>query len=483
MALPGRRHERLETPESGAAMADDQIALMAHLMRRVGVGATRDELEQLVTRPYEEVVEELLHPEQFSDPDQDVLDRYLPTSASPELPTGWASRWIYNLANGPRPLREKMALFWHQLFATAYFKSSHARTSVAQIDLFREQGLGNMRQILLELSRDPAMIHWLDNAENHAHAVNENYGRELLELFSMGVGNYSEDDIKAAARAFTGWTFTQPIPIYPYSTTDAAFRYDEADHDTEEKTFLGETVVDGEDVIDVIVRQQACARFIARHLYSFFVADEPGVPSWHETPPRDPAAIDALAATFTASNGDIREVMRTLLNSEFFKAARFLRVKSPVEFVGGAIKLAGAPRFPDRSVAKLSNVVILMGQALMNPTSVEGWHTGQEWLDSGTLTERVNFAVQQVTDTSKPGIASIIARVAAAGDATPEQLVDRCLDLVGPLEVSAQTHATLVERAEEGGPLSFSNGASEEAEGRIGRVVQLIVSAPEYQFA
>ena len=167
-------------------MADDRIELMAHLMRRVGVGASRDQLEALAERPYEDVVEELLHPENVSDIDRDALDRYFPTSFSPDTPMMWASRWIYDLANSPRPLREKMALFWHHVFATGWFKSEHGPSLVAQIDLFRENGLGNMRQILLDLSRDPAMIHWLDNSENHADAVNENFGRELLELFSMG---------------------------------------------------------------------------------------------------------------------------------------------------------------------------------------------------------------------------------------------------------------------------------------------------------
>ena len=128
----------------------------------------------------------------------------------------WASRWIYSLANTERPLREKMALFWHHVFATGWFKSENGPAMVRQIDLFRENGLGNMRQILIDLSHDPAMIHWLDNSENHGVSINENYGRELLELFSMGIGAYTEDDIKSAARAFTGWTFKQPIPLYPY---------------------------------------------------------------------------------------------------------------------------------------------------------------------------------------------------------------------------------------------------------------------------
>jgi uncharacterized protein (DUF1800 family) len=464
---------------------DDQIALMAHLMRRVGVGARRDELEVLAERPYEEVVEELLHPEAFTDPDQDVLDRYLAAgSLATEIMSVPGSRWIYNMANGPRPLREKMALFWHQVFATAYFKSAHARAMAAQIARFRENGLGNMRQILLDLSRDPVMIDWLDNSENHADAVNENYGRELLELFSVGIGSYTEDDVKAVARAFTGWTFQQPWPRYPYSEgVIPVFKFDATDHDTEEKTFLGQTIVDGEDVIEILVKEEACARFIARHLYNFFVADEVPVPSWSETPPLDQAAIDTLVATFVESDGDIREVVRTLLNSDFFKEARFKRIKSPAEFVGGVIKLAGAPQFPDLSVTKLAPAAALMGQTLMNPPSVEGWHTGQEWLDSGTLTERVNFAVKNVTDISQPGVASIVERVAAAGDATPDEFVDRCLDLCGPLEFSDHSRATLVAFAEEEGTLSFDNGASKEAAIRIGRMVQLIVSAPEYQFA
>ena len=463
-------------------MADDGIQLMAHLMRRVGVGASRDELEALAERPYEQVVEELLDPEQIDDPNQELLDRYFPTSISPDTPMMWASRWIYDLANSPRPLREKMALFWHHVFATGWFKSENGPVLIEQIELFRENGLGNMRRILLDLSRDPAMIHWLDNSENHATSINENYGRELLELFSMGIGAYTEDDIKVAARAFTGWTFEQPIPLYPFGGYASTFKFDAADHDSEPKTFLGEPVVDGGDVIDVIVKQEACARFIARHLYNFFVADEPQVPSWSETAPRDPAAIDALVATFTESDGDIREVMRTLLNADWFKAAQFQRVKSPTELVGGAIKLAGSSSFPEPSIARLAPAAMVMGQKLMDPPSVEGWHTGKEWLDAGTLTERVNFAVEQVMDISKPGIASIVGRVAAAGDATPEQFVDRCLDLCGPLDVSAQTRTALVEFAEEEGTLSFDNGASEQAADRIGRMVQLIVAAPEYQF-
>ena len=467
-------------------MADERIALMAHLMRRVGVGATRDELEVLAERPYEQVVEELIHPEdQEPDSYNDALDRYFPSAFSPDTPQTRASRWIYDLANSKRPLLEKMALFWHHVFATGWFKSEHGPALVAQLETFRGNSLGSLRDILLDLAHDPAMINWLDNSENHSYAVNENFGRELLELFTMGIGTYTETDVKMAARAFTGWTFTQPIPLYPYGGYGSRFHYDASDHDDSEKTFLGHTGnFNGEEIIDIIVQQEACARFISRHLYNFFVADEPQVPSWSETEPQDPAAIERLMESFQRSEGDMREVMRTLLNADFFKQARFKRVKSPTELVGGAIKLAGSSPIPDVSIVKLAGAIVVMGQKLLDPPSVEGWHTGKEWVDGGTLTERVNFAVEQVMDTRKPGMHSIVARISASGDPVePEQFVDQCLDLVGPIEASDDTRSVLREFADSEGALTFGNDDERsESEARIGRMIQLIVASPEYQF-
>ncbi len=467
-------------------MADDRIALMAHLMRRVGVGATRDQLEVLAKRPYEEVVEELIHPDdQEPDAYNDALDRYFPTGFTADTPQGRASRWIYDLANSKMPLREKMAMFWHHVFATGWFKIEHGPALIAQLETFRVNSLGNLRQILLDLAHDPAMIHWLDNSENHSYAVNENFGRELLELFTMGIGTYSEDDVKMAARAFTGWTFTQPVPLYPYGGHSSQFRYDPADHDDSEKTFLGHSGnLNGEDIIDIIVQQDDCARFISRHLYNFFVADEPQVPSWSETEALDPAAIEMLMKSFTESDGDMRAVMRTLLNADFFKEARFKRVKSPTELVGGALKLAGSDPIPGPAVAGLAGAIVVMGQKLLDPPSVEGWHTGKEWVDGGTLTERVNFAVDQVMDTKKPGMRSIVARISASGEPVdPEQFVDQCLDLTGTFEASDETRTVLREFADADGALTFGDDDERsESEARIGRMIQLIVASPEYQY-
>jgi len=467
-------------------VAESDVALLAHLMRRAGFGASRAELDAYAGRSYESVVEELLHPEDQPDVDDDILRRYFPGLVHQDSPGTWNARWIYRMVNSRRPLEEKLALFWHGLFATGWDKSEHTPSSLSQIELFRRVGLQPLQTILLELSRDPAMIYWLDNSENHRDAPNENYGRELMELFSMGLGNYSEQDVKMAARAFTGWTVTQPIPIYPYGYYPSHFVYRAEDHDDSEKTFLGETGrFNGEDIVAIIVKQPATARFIARHLYNFFVADEPQVPAWQQTPPADPEAIEALIAAYNATGGDIRSILRVLFNSDFFKEARFRRVKSPIELVVGTVKLSGAHRQPEPGLLALPGAAGLMGQRLMNPPTVEGWHTGKEWIDGGTLNERVNFAANEIGDVRKPGVQAIAAELKSSGaPLTPAAFVDRCLELAGPLDASSTTRAALLRFAESGGELRFGSEAEqEESRGRVARMLQLIVASPEYQFA
>ncbi len=463
-------------------MARTDLALVAHLMRRAGFGASRAELERLAEKDYAEIVEDLLHPERFPDVPEDILRRY----NDGEAIDVWASRWIFRMVNSPRQLQEKTALFWHQVFATAWYKGEHTVSMFQQIDMLRRFGLSNTRTILIELSKNPAMIFWLDNNENHKDEPNENYGRELLELFSMGVGNYTEQDIKQAARAFTGWTFTQPIPLYPYGHHTPSFVYNDDDHDHSVKTFLGETGrFNGEDIVDIIVRQPAAARFIARHLYNFFVADEPQVPAWNTVPPQDPDAIKSLEDAYFESGGDIRSVLRVLFNSDFFKNARQMRVKSPVELVASTVKLAGTHRFPDTTLTSLADASAVMGQHLLNPPTVEGWHTGKEWIDGGTLNDRVNFAVDHIADLDNPGVQDVIARLRSNGDTVPpEEFVDRVLELTGPIEAGEETRDGLMEYAESCGELTFRT-AEETAEStaRVGRMLQLVVASREFQFA
>ena len=466
-------------------MSSTDLALIAHLIRRAGFGATREELEEYAEQSYEDIVEDLLHPERFPEVADDIVVRYWLELNNPDSVEPWNTRWLYRMVNTERPLEEKMALFWHHVFATSVGKSEHGPSSNAQIDLFRRNAASDMRTILVDLAKDPAMIHWLDNSENHSDQPNENWGRELLELFSMGVGNYTEEDIKMASRAFTGWTFIQPIPLDPYGRYPSEFIYREDDHDDSEKTFLGHSGrLNGEDIIDIIVKQPATARFISRHLYNFFVADEPQVPSWNDVPPRDPEAVDALCDVYFESDGDVGAMLRLLFNSDFFKDARFAKVKSPTELVAGTIKLAGTHTFPEPSLHGAPAAAGLMGQHLMTPPTVEGWHTGREWIDCGTLAERVNFAVNELADQTLPGVRAIADRLASEERAlTPDEFVDRTLDLVGPMTVESHTREALLDYANSGGDLRF--GTDEEREkssARVGRMIQFIVASVDYQF-
>jgi len=474
-------------------MAHSDIAVMAHLLRRAGFGATREELERYVAQGYEATVEALLHPENAPPAlaDEDLIRRYHVDENSLMLIDSCQTYWLYRMIHTRRPLEEKIALFWHGVFATGYTKLNQPKAILTQIDMFRRYGLGSFRTLLQQVSRDPAMLFWLDNKDNHRDAVNENYGREILELFSMGVGNYTEDDVRQCSRAFTGWTMRNATlhtarvardSVWPYGRLDWQFLYRQDDHDDGPKTFLGHTgAFDGDELIDIICRQPATARFIARHLYNFFVADEPQVPAWPTVPPRDPEAIATLMHTFVRSSYDIRTVLRVLFNADFFKQATFAKVKSPAEMVVSTVRLTGGYGFPAVEDIDLALETGYMGQQLLDPPSVEGWHTGSEWINTATLMARVNFAARQFADLEQPGIRAIIAHLRAQGPAlSPAQLVDACLDLLGPLTVAPSTRQELIAHTAADGDLRFD---SDDAAARIRDLLQLIVSLREYQLA
>ena len=471
-------------------MSNQDIALMAHLMRRAGFGATWDELEGYVARGYEPVVEELLHPADPQNMPDDIIRRYHTDQYELRQLDGAAANWMYRMVTTRCPLEEKIALFWHGLFATGYSKLNQARSLLNQIDMFRRLGLGSLRATLVELSRDPAMIVWLDNNDNHKGAINENYGRELLELFSMGIGNYTELDIKECARAFTGWTLGNAEymavragkdSIWPYGRIAWHFDYRDHDHDDGEKTFLGETGnFNGEDIINIIVRQEATARFICTRLFQFFAADE--------VDEDGEKAVQSMMSSYFSSGYEIRSVMRTLFNSDYFTSekARYTRVKGPVEMVVGAIRLAGSYRTPTLGVHQVAQQASFMGQGLLQPPSVEGWHEGLEWIESGSLVERVNFVSKELGDIHKPGVRAIIDRLASenGGVLSPEELVDRCLDLVGPTTVSEQTRGTLIEYAATRGSVDLKgHQPGDDAEQRVGDVLRLVASTREFQLA
>ena len=468
-------------------MADQDLGLMGHLMRRAGFGATYEEREARACRGYEATVEELLNPVAQPDLEMDVLQRHFVEWKDLINLEAIQSYLTYRMINTKRPLEEKMGLFWHGILCTGNSKCEHGRQIQMQLEMFRRLGMGRFPDLLVELSRDPAMVFYLDNCMSHKGAINENYGRELLELFSMGVGmdghpNYTEDDVKVCARAFTGWTITNAIPRYPYGKYDSRFIYNPDDHDDEEKTFLGEVGRwNGEDVIEIIAKQPATARFVSRHLYNFFVADEPQVPAWQDTPPRDPDAIKLLEDEYFRSNYHIGSMLRVLFNSDFFKNARFAKVKSPAEAVVGTMRLVRDFTTPKPGLHSIAMEIRYMGQDLMNPPTVEGWHTGKEWIDSGTLVERINFAADQVGNVDLPGVRAIISRLGSEGGSiSAERLVDGCLDMLGGYELAEQTRARLVAHAEMRGEL---RPGTEEFAQRVGQMLQLIVATQEYQFA
>ncbi len=469
-------------------MSDTDIALMAHLMRRAGFGATRDELEKRVAKGYEATVEELVDPETFGVPpvDTDILFRYYPSLEIPGAPPNGRSRVVYHMIQTQRPLEEKMALFWHHLFATGNSKVDNPTELERQFRMFRTHGLGSYRNLLVELAKDPAMIYWLDNNENHKDQPNENWGRELLELFSMGVGNYTEQDVYECSRAFTGWTIRHKIPRQPLGRFYWNFEYRPEDHDDTEKVFLGHRGrFNGEDIIDIVVRQPATARFIARHLYNFFVADEVQVPAWQVTPPRDPVAINIIGDAFVNSGFDMRSTMRVLLNSDFFKeeAVRWAKVKSPLEIVVGTMRMVGDFQFPRPGLQPIGEEPGYQGQEIMNPPSVEGWHTGAEWIDSGALVRRINFAADRFSNIDMPGVQSIISRVKDKGAMSAGDLVENCLDLLGPLDVTEQTRQELTTLAQQGGDVRWdTEEAASTSARRVGDMLGLIVASREYQF-
>ena len=466
------------------------VSLMAHLMRRAGFGATRNELEGYLEDGYEATVDNLLDPGESGHMPDDIIRRYHVDQSELRQLDGAGAYWLYRMLTTSNPLEEKLALFWYGLFATGYAKLNQARALLNQIEMFRHYGFGSFRDLLVELSRDPAMILWLDNNENHKEAINENYGRELLELFSMGIGNYSEDDIKECAKAFTGWTLgnaeymsvrASKDSIWPYGRIAWHYEYRADDHDGGEKKFLGKVGnFNGEDIVDIIVTQEATARFLSTRLFQYFASDE--VDSDGEL------VISGMMEAYFQSGYKVSAVLRSLFNSDYFKSDKcmYSRVKGPVESVVGTVRLAGTYQEPTLDVHSLWAQTMFMGQGLLAPPTVEGWHEGVEWIDSGSLVERINFAAKELSDPTKDGVKDIIRRVTSNQKdlSDPEKLVDSCLDYMGPIQVQPDTREGLIEFAESQGAVQIQNGQPDEnASIQVARLIGMIASTREYQLA
>ncbi len=306
-------------------------------------------------------------------PLQPVVDRFFYWLRASRLETDRVAYWWANrMVQTGHPLQEKAALFWHGHFATNEDKVRDYRKMLQQLQLFQSHGLGNFRDLLIAASRDPAMLMFLDAGVNTKDSPNENFAREIMELFTMGVGHYSEADVQEAARAFTGWNFQ-----------GLQFVLNEAQHDTSDKTFLGRNgAFDGIDVIDIILEQPATARFIAAKLYRYFVNQQLDVD--------DEVQLGELLAELEF---DIGEYLKVLFRSRDFYSPDNMgaRIRSPVEFMAATyrlLELPGVPGVPDFNVVSGS-----LGQRLMHPPTVAGWSDGPSWITPSLLFERSNFVL------------------------------------------------------------------------------------------
>jgi uncharacterized protein (DUF1800 family) len=436
---------------------------IAHLYRRAGFGLSQRELKAAAARGREACIEELLHPEQVEDPLDarlaELTGELLDLSKLEDLQQ-W---WLYRMIHTRRPLQEKLTLFWHGHFATANSKVNDARLMLQQNRLLRERALGRFEDLLLCVARDPAMLVWLDNGASTRLKPNENFARELMELFTLGIGHYSEQEVREVARAFTGW-----------KRRDAEFLFDAKEHDDGAKTILGETRAwTGEDVVAALARHPATAERLADRLVRFFVADE-----------GRPALAARVARTFLESGGDLRASVGAILRSDEFWAedARRARVKSPTELVIGAIRELSST-MPLRPLPQL---MARMGQSLFNPPSVAGWDGGLAWIDTATLFERAGFANQLATQRGSKEDPWFDPAEWVQKGADAAAVLDAFADALLDGRVEPRTRAALEQylagRDKQGQPVPFK-ATPQALDEKVRGVVRLILSSPEYQLA
>jgi len=324
-----------------------------------------------IAREHGEGLGERVRPEGAQRRLQPVVDKFFYSLAANSIETQRLGLWWANrmLATN-RPLEEKLTLFWHGHFATGENKTRDYRMMLKQNEMFRAHAAGNLRELLVGILKDPGMLVYLDNGENIKSHPNENFGRELLELFSMGVGNYSEKDVREAARAFTGWT-----------NNVLEFKFDTEQHDAGQKIFLGQSgPFNGEDIIDIILKQPVTAEFVSAKLYKFFVRDEVSA-----------SVRTGLGQTFRSSGYQVKPMLKQLfLSRDFYsEPATATQIKSPVQLVVSTYKKLGLREVP--TIPDFGRMTAGLGQALFDPPNVAGWAGGRTWITPSTLLQRGNL--------------------------------------------------------------------------------------------
>lgn len=460
-----------------------------HLYRRAAFGAGPAELNDAVARGLPAALDQLFQGTAQADDIEQTLVAVGARTAERSNAFELRAWWLYAMINGGRPIHEKMVLFWHNHFATSIAKVQKTTWMFEQNRLIRKHALAKFGPFLHEMSKDVAMIVWLDNNSNLKAHPNENYAREVMELFSLGVGHYTEKDIREAARAFTGW-----------HTNGDEYDFNARFHDDGQKTVLGKTGDwNGDDVLDILLKRDDCGNFLVRKLYRYFISE------LHDPPAK---LIAPLAESFRKTDYDIADLVRRMISSRLFFSEHAYRqkIKSPVEFVIGAVRTVydGQPP-PQPLVGRLD----VMGQLLFAPPNVKGWPGGQSWLNTSTVLARVNFAQALVmgnlwSDVSRidvgapqfepppiPGQPAVkmpeeppppenedVARLLRDAKAVkPEEVVRVLLDAFLPGGVGDSAHAKLTAFVADGKP----TGAKLDRRAR--ETAHAILSMPEYQLA
>ena len=385
----------------------------AHLLRRVGFGGSAADIARLTLLGASGAVDSLLHPSGDDLP----FDAYPAAEALYEK-NGYKARiaaemwWLDRMLRTRHPFAEKMTLFWHGHFATSVLKVPPV-LMVRQIDLLRAQGLGNFPTLLRSVSVDPAMSIWLDNRANTKAHPNENFAREVMELFALGLGNYTESDIKESARALTGW-------VYDGKTRSVVFK--PRLHDEGTKTFLGQSGHFGlDDIVNIIAMQPIHQRFISRKLLEYFVYSDP-----------EPDLIEALAQTYALSGADIAKTVGAIVRSNVFFSSRAYRSmpKSPLDFTIGLLRFAGTQNVPVTLPSALSR----MGQEPLNPPSVKGWDGGPTWINTNTLLARFNFVNAFIATSAPKSLSKRTSSIATAPSSAPYLQPEAIVQAAGGLD-------------------------------------------------
>lgn len=458
----------------------------AHLLNRAGFGGTPEEIDKLAAMGPDKAVsffldadpdDDLFPPPTFVEPPARVEFKKREKNAATEEDRRMIRRqlseldrlsmldfrlwWLNRMRYTTDPLREKMTLFWHGHFATSNQKVNDPYLMWIQNETLRHGALGRIPPLLKEMSRDPAMIRWLDLGQSRREHPNENFARELMELFSLGEGHYSENDVQEAARAFTGYRIAQETGV---------FRFVARDFDGGVKTVLGRTgPLSGDEVIDAIVSQTQCARFLGRKIWKFFVSDDPSE-----------QRIEELGGLLLAEQYDVGKALRVLFRSREFYAPEVIhhQIKGPVQWLIQTTRMLEIP-LPDAGV--IENSLASLGQVLFAPPNVKGWDGGRAWISASSLLYRYNFAAYLLSGKAKilGGGGTKVATIPLSTIA-PNSVRDHATALLPPLVF--RIFNIPLSSKQEGAYRGYLASKTAPYDDTVVRdLMQIMMSTPEYQ--